>query len=119
MAGRYFHHYSATGLAAVLTPSARGELEITDLNRAYLENGALTVERIGRGYVWLDARAPDSLLAVAVFVAILPSRRGFQIACLDKIAFGLGYDGRADFERLGASLGEQRIWLLCHRPRRR
>jgi glucose-1-phosphate thymidylyltransferase len=96
VAGLHFQHQSAAGLAAVLTPSARGELEITDLNRAYLARGALTVERIGRGYAWLDARAPDGLLAAAVFVANLQSGQGFQIACLEEIAFGLaGDDGRA------------------------
>jgi glucose-1-phosphate thymidylyltransferase len=105
VAGLYFYDHRAVEFAASLTPSARGELEITDLNRAYLERGELTVERMGRGYAWLDAGTPDSLLEAAEFVATLQRRQGFQIACLEEIAFRLGYIGRDDLERLGAALG--------------
>jgi glucose-1-phosphate thymidylyltransferase len=105
VAGLYVYDGRAAEFAAGLTPSARGELEITDLNRAYLDRGELTVERMERGYAWLDAGTPDSLLEAAEFVATLQRRQGVQIGCLEEIAFRLGYIGRADLERLGAQLG--------------
>ena len=105
VAGLYVYDERAAEFAAGLRPSARGELEITDLNRAYLGRGELTVERMGRGFAWLDAGTPDSLLEAAEFVATLQRRQGVQIGCLEEIAFRLGYIGRADLERLGASLG--------------
>jgi glucose-1-phosphate thymidylyltransferase len=74
-----------------LRPSARGELEITDLNRAYLERGTLTVERLGRGVAWLDTGTADALLQAANFVQIVESRQGLKIACLVEIALNLGY----------------------------
>jgi glucose-1-phosphate thymidylyltransferase len=105
VAGLYVYDGRAAEFAAGLTPSPRGELEITDLNRAYLDRGELTVERMERGYAWLDAGTPDSLLEAAEFVATLQRRQGVQIGCLEEIAFRLGYIGRADLERLGAQLG--------------
>jgi glucose-1-phosphate thymidylyltransferase len=89
--GLYFYDGEAAELARRLTPSARGELEITDLNRAYLERGELSVERMGRGIAWLDTGTPDALLQAANFVRIVELRQGLKIACLEEVAFSLGY----------------------------
>ncbi len=78
-------------IASRLRPSARGELEITDLNRVYLERGTLAVERIGRGIAWLDTGNPDTLLQAANFVQIVELRQGLKIACLEEVALNLGY----------------------------
>jgi glucose-1-phosphate thymidylyltransferase len=89
--GLYFYDNQAPELAAGLRPSARGELEITDLNRAYLEYGMLNVERMGRGIAWLDTGNPDTLLQAANFVQIVEQRQGLKVACLEEIALNLGY----------------------------
>jgi len=89
--GLYFYDGEAFDIASRLRPSARGELEITDLNRAYLERGTLTVERLGRGVAWLDTGTADALLHAANFVQIVESRQGLKIACLEEIALNLGY----------------------------
>src|SRR5690242_13892640 len=81
--GLYFYDGEAFDVASRLRPSARGELEITDLNRAYLERGKLNVERLGRGVAWLDTGTPDALLQAANFVQIVELRQGFKIACLE------------------------------------
>jgi glucose-1-phosphate thymidylyltransferase len=78
-------------MATRLRPSPRGELEITDLNRAYLERGKLTVERMGRGIAWLDTGSPDALIRAANFVQIVEQRQGLKIACLEEVALNLGY----------------------------
>jgi glucose-1-phosphate thymidylyltransferase len=91
--GLYFYDGEAFDLASRLRPSARGELEITDLNRAYLERGMLTVERLGRGVAWLDTGTPDALLQAANFVQIVELRQGLKVACLEEIALNLGYIG--------------------------
>ena len=84
-----------------MRPSARGELEITDLNRDYLDRGQLAVERMGRGFTWLDTGTPDSLLDAGEFVATLERRQGVRIACPEEVAFGQGFIDRAQLERLG------------------
>jgi glucose-1-phosphate thymidylyltransferase len=89
--GLYFFDGEAPDIASRLRPSARGELEITDVNRAYLERGMLTVERIGRGIAWLDTGNPDALLQAANFVRIVELRQGLKIACLEEVALNLGY----------------------------
>jgi glucose-1-phosphate thymidylyltransferase len=89
--GLYFYDGEAVDIASRLRPSSRGELEITDLNRAYLERGALNVERLGRGVAWLDTGTADALLHAANFVQIVESRQGLKIACLEEIALNLGY----------------------------
>jgi glucose-1-phosphate thymidylyltransferase len=91
--GLYFYDADAVGIAASLKPSARGELEITDVNRAYLERGKLKVELIGRGIAWLDTGNPDTLLQAANFVQIVEQRQGLKIACLEEIALNLGLIG--------------------------
>ena len=103
--GLYFYDERAPGLAATLKPSQRGELEITDLNRLYMEAGELFVEQLSRGYAWLDTGAHDSLLEASEFVRTLQKRQGVHIACLEEIAFAAGFitaeELRAHGERLG------------------
>ena len=82
-----------------------GELEITDVNRAYLERGLLTVEQMGRGFAWLDTGTPDSLLDAADFVATLEKRQGFRIACPEEIAFNRRFIDRSQLQKLGMALG--------------
>jgi glucose-1-phosphate thymidylyltransferase len=89
--GLYFYDGRAAGFARDLRPSARGELEITDLNRRYLEAGDLHVERLGRGYAWLDTGTHDSLLEAGEFVRTLQRRQGIQLACLEEIAWQQGF----------------------------
>jgi glucose-1-phosphate thymidylyltransferase len=89
--GIYFYDTRATALAKSLAPSVRGELEITDLNRAYLKLGALHVERLGRGTAWLDTGTHNSLLDAGVFVRILEERQGLKVACVEEIAWRHGF----------------------------
>lgn len=96
--GLYFYDRHAPRLAATLQPSERGELEITDLNRHYLNQGALTVERIGRGYTWIDAGTPKSLLDAHIFVSVIEQRQGFKIACPEEIAYHQGWIGIEQFK---------------------
>jgi glucose-1-phosphate thymidylyltransferase len=103
--GLYFYDRQVVDIAANLRPSSRGELEITDVNRFYLERGQLSVELMGRGFAWLDTGTPDSLLAAANFVATLEKRQGFRIACPEEIAFNQGFIDRNQLEKLGTTLG--------------
>jgi glucose-1-phosphate thymidylyltransferase len=89
-------------------PSARGELEITDLNRFYLEEGTLHVERMGRGYAWLDTGTHDSLLEASEFVRTIQSRQGLQIACPEEIAWDLGWIDDATLARHAETFGKTR-----------
>jgi glucose-1-phosphate thymidylyltransferase len=89
--GLYFYDRRVTELAKTLTPSARGELEITDLNRLYLEAKALKVERMGRGFAWLDTGTHDSLLEASQFIATIERRQGQKVACIEEIAFRAGW----------------------------
>jgi len=104
--GLYFYDAAVVDIAANLRPSARGELEITDVNRAYLERGALSVEVMGRGYAWLDTGTPDSLLEAAEFVATLERRQGMKIACPEEIAWRMGFIDDAGLERVIARHGK-------------
>jgi len=104
--GLYFYDQQVVDIASSLTPSARGELEITDVNRAYLERGNLSVELLGRGYAWLDTGTPDSLLEAAQFVRTLEKRQGFKIACPEEIAFRMGFIDEAQLSRLISAMGQ-------------
>ena len=104
--GLYFYDPDVADIAANLKPSARGELEITDVNRIYLERGKLSVEIMGRGYAWLDTGTPDSLLEAAEFVRTLEKRQGFKIACPEEIAFDRGFIDRTQLDRLVTALGK-------------
>ena len=104
--GLYFYDSAVVDIAANLKPSPRGELEITDVNREYLERGDLSVEIMGRGFAWLDTGTPDSLIEAAEFVRTLEKRQGFKIACPEEIAFEQGFIGYAEMEKLVAGLGK-------------
>ncbi len=98
--GLYFYDNEVVERAASLKPSPRGELEITDLNRLYLDAGKLTVQVMGRGMAWLDTGTHDSLFEAGLFVQTIQQRQGLKIACPEEIAFRLGYISRAELEKL-------------------
>ena len=89
--GLYFYDEHVSDIARIIRPSSRGELEITDLNRVYLESGTLNVEKLSRGCAWLDAGTPDSLLQAATFVQTIQSRTGMLVGCPEEVAFRMGY----------------------------
>lgn len=102
--GLYFYDAHACDYAAELKPSARGELEITDLNRRYLEQGLLHLEPLGRGYAWLDTGTHQSLLEASNFIETIQTRQGLQVCCPEEIAFGKGWIDAAQLEALSAPL---------------
>ena len=104
--GLYFYDSQAPEIAANLKPSKRGELEITDLNRVYLERGQLNVAHMGRGYAWLDTGTPDSLLEAAEFVRTLEARQGFRIACPEEIAYRSRWISKDQLTQLAQKLGK-------------
>ena len=99
--GLYFYDNAVVAHAAALKPSSRGELEITDLNRIYMEQGQLYVEQMSRGYAWLDTGTHDSLLEASEFVRTIQHRQGIQVACLEEIAFVMGFIDKAKLEERG------------------
>jgi glucose-1-phosphate thymidylyltransferase len=104
--GLYFYDGRACDFAAAQAPSARGELEITDLNRRYLDDGSLTVEVMGRGYAWLDTGTHTSLLEASQFIETIERRQGLKIACPEEVAFRQGWIDAAQFGRLADALGK-------------
>ena len=98
--GLYFYDEKVSEIAALLKPSSRGELEITDLNRVYLEAGALQVETLGRGHAWLDTGTHESLVHAATFIQTIQERQGFMVSCPEEIAYRMGWIGAADLIRL-------------------
>jgi glucose-1-phosphate thymidylyltransferase len=104
--GIYFYDSQVVGVAEGLKPSPRGELEITDLNRWYLERGQLRTEVLGRGMAWLDTGTHDSLLDASNFIQTIEHRQGLKVACPEEIAFRLGYISAAQLEALASKLGK-------------
>jgi len=102
--GLYFYDPHVVEFARMLTPSARGELEITDLNRIYMERGRLHVEIMGRGYAWLDTGTHESLLDASQFIATIERRQGLKVACPEEIAFRKGWISRGQLETLAAPI---------------
>ncbi|MBI5136214.1 MAG: glucose-1-phosphate thymidylyltransferase RfbA [Nitrospirae bacterium] len=102
--GLYFYDNRVLDIAAALKPSARGELEITDVNRAYLEMGELHVQRLGRGVAWLDTGTHQSLLQASNYIETIEARQGLKVACLEEIAYRMGYIGALDVERIAAGM---------------
>jgi glucose-1-phosphate thymidylyltransferase len=104
--GIYFYDRQVVDVAKSLRPSPRGELEITDVNRWYLERGQLHTEVLGRGFAWLDTGTQDSLIEAAVFIQTIEKRQGLKVACPEEIAYHLGYISAEQMERLAAKLGK-------------
>lgn len=102
--GLYFYDNRVLDIAANIKPSARGELEITDVNRAYLKMSALHVEKMGRGIAWLDTGTHDSLMESANFIEVIEKRQGLKVACVEEIAFHMGYIDGAQLEQLASPL---------------
>ena len=112
--GIYFYDNRVVSYAKSLQPSARGELEITDLNNIYLGLGELQVTRLGRGIAWLDTGTPDSLLEASQFVAAIEKRQGQKIACLEEIAYRMQYISRSDLEDIAASVKSSSYQKYLH-----
>lgn len=104
--GLYFYDEEVVDIAAGIKPSARGELEITDVNRVYLERGLLNVETMGRGYAWLDTGTPDSLIEAAEFVRTLEKRQGSRVSCPEEVAYFSGWIDKQQLRRLGQRFGK-------------
>ena len=104
--GIYFYDNQIVGVAESMKPSPRGELEITDVNRWYLEHGQLTTELLGRGMAWLDTGTHDSLLEASLFIQTIEKRQGLKVACLEEIAYRQGYIDAAQLQELAARMAK-------------
>jgi glucose-1-phosphate thymidylyltransferase len=104
--GLYVYGPDIVDVARTIRPSARGELEITDVNRAYLERGDLDVVKLGRGFAWLDTGTPDSMADAVSFVQAIEKRQGLRICCPEEAAYQMGFIGRAELKALGEELGK-------------
>jgi len=113
--GLYFYDSSVVQIAAALKPSARGEYEITDVNRAYLERGTLHVQPMGRGIAWLDTGTYDSLLSSSIFVQTLEERQGLKVACIEEIAFAKKFIDAAQLRRLADPAGKSEYGAYLRR----
>jgi glucose-1-phosphate thymidylyltransferase len=102
--GLYFYDNTVLDVAARLKPSPRGELEITDVNKAFLKKGALQVERIGRGVAWLDTGTHEALLQASTFIQVIQERQDLKVACLEEIAYGLGYITKEQVSQLAGPM---------------
>jgi glucose-1-phosphate thymidylyltransferase len=119
--GLYFYDAGVVDVAGSLRPSARGELEITDVNAAYLRRGTLHVEKLGRGVAWLDTGTHEALLQASTFIQTLETRQGLMVACLEEIAYRAGWIGAADVERIAKPMrdnayGQYLLRLLAGDP---
>ncbi|HVN84305.1 MAG TPA: glucose-1-phosphate thymidylyltransferase RfbA [Candidatus Binatia bacterium] len=119
--GLYFYDQRVADIAARLTPSARGELEITDLNRVYLSEGTLHVAKLGRGIAWLDTGTHEALLQASMFIQAIEERQGLKVACVEEIAYRMGYIGKTDVLRLArvmnnSSYGQYLLRIVEQEP---
>jgi glucose-1-phosphate thymidylyltransferase len=119
--GLYFYDNQVLDIAANLQPSARGELEITDVNRAYLSRGQLRCEKLARGIAWLDTGTHEALMQASSYIQAIEERQGLMVACLEEIAFRMGYISRSDLARLARTMetsayGQYLFRVLEHEP---
>jgi len=105
--GLYFYDHRVCDIAAQLKPSARGELEITDVNRHYLAQGELRVEKLGRGVAWLDTGTHEALQQAANYIQAIESRQGLKVACIEEVAFEMGFISRVQLEAIANSMGHE------------
>ena len=105
--GLYFYDNRVCDIAAAMKPSARGELEITDVNRAYLSDATLRVERLGRGAAWLDTGTHESLHQAANYIQVIEARQGLKVACIEEVAYEMGYIDQAQLETLANGMGHE------------
>lgn len=113
--GLYFYDHEVCDIVAGLAPSARGELEITDVNRTYLERGCLRVDKIGRGIAWLDTGTHDALLKASHFIQVIEERQGLKVACLEEIAYRQGYISREELQAQAAVMGGNAYGMYLER----